>query len=270
MIVLSQSLIMGAAPPTIRLDTPIILWRSLVSRDTLTVSSEAEDFPAINLANDSTIEQWRAASTAAVVIDVATAGAEVDAVAFARHNFGTTHAEITVEVEIADGEGTTWDEVIAPRLLADNSPVLFRFAPVTTTRVRISISGGSAAPSAAVLYVGKLMVMPGGITAGHVPLDQALQSQIANGRSEAGNFLGRLITGQSAQTSAAFEMIPIDWYYDEMEAFVARGTTGPFFFAWLPLTRPDDVGFSWLMSDPRPSIGSVFFDLTLDYGGITW
>lgn len=270
MIVLSQSLVIGAAPPTVPLDTPIILWRSLVNLDTLTVSSEAVDYPAINLANDSTIEVWRAADLAPVSIEVAINGSEVDAVAFARHNFGSTHAEIAVEVEVAEGEGTAWEEVVAAQLLADDSPVLFRFAPVTTTRVRISITNGSTAPSAAVLYVGKLLVMPTGITAGHVPLDQALQSQVVNGRSEAGNFLGRLITGQSAQTSASFEMLPIDWYYDEMEAFVARGTTGPFFFAWLPMSRPDDVGFSWLMSDPRPSMGSVFFDLTLDYGGITW
>lgn len=269
MIVLSQSLILGAAP-SVRLDTPIILWQSLVSRDTLTVSSEASDYPASNLANDSTIEVWRAANSDPVTIEVAIDGQEVDAVAFARHNFGTTHAEITVEIEVADGEGTAWEGVIAPQMLADDTPVLFRFAPVTTSRVRISISGGSAAPSAAVLYVGKLLVMPHGIRAGHVPLDQARQSQVANGTSEAGHFLGRLITGQSAQTSASFEMLPIDWYYEEMEGFVARGTAGPFFFAWLPATRPEDVGFSWLNADPRPSMGSVFFDLTLDYGGITW
>ncbi|NGP18926.1 discoidin domain-containing protein [Devosia aurantiaca] len=268
MIVLSRGLLLEPST-SVSLEAPVILWESVVTRDTITASSEHEDYPATNLATDSTIERWRAAAAGLVTIEVDSAGEEVDAIGIARHNFGSNHT-ISIEAEIAQNSGAQWVEVIAPNMLPDNSPVLFRFAPIVANRFRIHINGGNTPPSAAVIYAGKLLVLPHGISAGHVPLDQAHETQLANGRSEAGNFLGRIITGQSAQTTASFDMLPIGWYYEAMEPFIARGTTGPFFFAWLPQDRPQDVGFAWLNADPRPSMGSLFFDVSLDIGGITW
>lgn len=268
MIVLSRSLLLGTAP-SVNLRAPVILWDSIVTPDAITASSSDEDFPVTNLATDSTIEIWRAATDDdEVTIEITGDAAEtIDAIGIARHNFGSTQATVSVEVP-SESVPEVWVEVIEPGILADDSPVLFRFEPMQVQSLRLRIQPSGTAPSAAVLYAGKLLVMPHGITAGHVPLDQALQTQVVNGVSEAGNYLGRIITGQSAQTSAHFELLPIDWYYEEMEAFVARGKSGPFFFAWLPSTRPDDVGFSWLKSDPQPTMGSIYFDLTLDYGGI--
>jgi hypothetical protein len=270
MIVLSPALFLEQSPQ-IRLTTPIILWHSLVTRDSLTVSSEDENYPADNLATDSMAEFWKAANTSPVTIEVAVAGEEIDAVGIARHNLGSSHASITIEALVSvDGGPDEWVEVIPEQMLADNSPALFRFAPIFATTVRLTIEGGTVAASAAVMYVGKLLVMPKGITAGHVPLDHAVETQVVNGRSEAGAYLGRIITGQSASTSVQFSALPIDWFYDVMAGFVNRGMAGPFFFAWLPMSRPNDVGFAWLNADPRPSLGSVFVDVTLDIGGVTW
>lgn len=265
MIILSRSLLLGAAPG-VKLSTPIILWNSLVTTNTLDVSSEDEDYPAINLATDSTIEYWRAADTDPVTIELDLEGEQIDAVGIARHNLGSSHATLTVEAFV-DG---AWEEVIAPQMLADDSPAMFRFVPTFAASLRITIEGGTAPAQIAVLYAGKLLVMPTGLDIGHVPLDQALETRVVNGRSESGNFLGRIITGQSAQTSAQFSNLDLDWYYDEMVPFIDRGMSGPFFFAWLPQSRPDDVGFAWLNSDPRPSLNSLYCDVSLDIGGITW
>jgi hypothetical protein len=269
MIILSRPLLFGLSPSD-RLDAPIILWQSLVSADTLTVSSEDDDYPASNMATDPTIEYWRAATTGPVTIDVDVSGHEVDAIAFARHNFGSTHATLTIEALVSvDGGPDEWVLLIEEQMPGNDGPLLFRFEKLFALILRVTISGGTAAPSAAVCYAGELLVMPHGISEGHVPLDQAHETQVVNGRSEAGDFLGRIITGQNASTSAQFEMLPIDWYYAVMEPFVARGMTGPFFFAWLPKDRPQDVGYAWLNTDPKPNMGSLFFDITLDYGGIT-
>lgn len=269
MIVISRGLLLSPVAG-INLSAPIILWNSLVTTQTVTASSSATDYPADNLATDSTVEYWRAATTSPVTLSVNTSGHEVDAVAFARHNFGSTGATLTVEALVSvEGGEDEWVEIVEPRILANDRPVLFRFAPLLANAVRVTIEGGTAAAQAAVFYAGKLLVMPHGITAGHVPLDQALNTQVVNGQSEAGNFLGRIITGQSASTSAQFNAIPIDWYYAEMAPFVDRGTAGPFFFAWLPFSRQQDVGFAWLNADPRPVMGTRYFDLTLDIGGIT-
>lgn len=269
MIVISRGLLLSPVAG-INLSAPIILWNSLVTPEAITVNSEEADHPGENLATDSTVEYWRAATDDPVTIEVDTGGREVEAFAFARHNFGSTGATLTIEALVSvDGEDDAWVEVTEEQVLANDRPVLFRFAPVYALALRVTIEGGSAAPSASVLYAGKLLVMPHGITAGHVPLDQALNTQVVNGQSEAGGFLGRIVTGQSASTSAQFNAIPIDWYYAEMAPFIDRGTAGPFFFAWLPLSRPQDVGFAWLNADPRPTMGGRYFDVTLDIGGIT-
>jgi hypothetical protein len=270
MIFISRSLLLQPTA-SVNLSAPVILWNSLVTADTLTVSSEAEDYPAANLATDSTLEYWRAADASPVAIEVEVAGQQIDALGIARHNLGSSHATVTVEALVSvDGGPDEWIALNDPQMPGNNAPILFRFVPLFAQRVRITIEGGTAPAQAAVLYVGKLLIMPHGISAGHVPLDQAHTTQVVNGRSERGNFLGRIITGQSAQTSAAFETLPIDWYYAEMEPFIDRGMAGPFFFAWLPQSRPDDIGFAWLNTDPRPNMGSLYFDVTLDYGGITW
>lgn len=267
MIVLAPSLLLEPSAQR-KLRSPIILWNSLVTAEGITASSEHEDYPAVNLATDSMIESWRAADTATVTIDVEIGGAEIDAIGIARHNLGSSHASILVEARV--GDDPAWIELTPQQMLADDAPALFRFPETIVTTLRVTVEGGDVPASIAVLYVGKLLVMPRGITAGHVPLDQAQQTQVVNGRSEAGHYLGRIITGQSSSTSAQFTTLPIAWYYEHMAPFVDRGTAGPFFFAWLPWSRPNDVGFTWLNSDPRPSMGSLFFDISLDIGGITW
>lgn len=288
MIVLSRSLVLSR-PAGISLSAPIILWDSIVDAGSITANSEDEAYPASNLATESTIEVWRAAGPGEVVIEIDTGGQVIDAIGFARTNFGTAHATVKVEALVdfpwvlatgfwsdagfwrtdADpSEPTAWVEVIEEFMPADNSPLLLRLAPMPVSSLRITIASPTVPASAAVMFVGKLLVMPHGITAGHVPLDHAIDTQVVNGTSEAGNFLGRIVTGQSAQTSARFDYLPIDWFYDEMSAFVQRGASGPFFFAWMPKKRPQDVGYSWLTSDPQPVIGAVHADVVLNYGGI--
>ena len=288
MIVLSRSLVLG---PTsgVNLSAPIILWDSIADVASITASSEDDAYPASNLATESTIEVWKAASTGELTIEVDTGGETIDAIGFARSNFGTAGATIKVEASVdfpwvlssgfwddaglwrtdADPSSPTgWVEIIEEFMPADNGPLLLRFTPMPVEALRITITSPDVVASAAVMFVGKLLVMYREITAGHVPLDHALDTQVVNGTSEAGNFLGRIVTGQSAQTSARFDNLPIDWFYDEMSPFVQRGASGAFFFAWLPRKRPEDVGYSWLANDPQPNLGSVYADVVLSYGGM--
>lgn len=52
-----------------------------------------------------------------------------------------------------------------------------------------------------------------------------------------------------------------------MPGFAEHARSGlPFFFAWLPYTYPDEVGYAWTQSDLRPEIQAdlsvnVSFDL---------
>src|SRR5690606_28851750 len=85
----------------------------------------------------------------------------IDYVAVARHNFGS--AQIPVSIEGAAGfTGSPavldWQELVPDVLLPDDGPVLFRFEPQPLIAVRIRMQPGNAAPTAAVMYAGKLLV----------------------------------------------------------------------------------------------------------------
>ena len=266
MIVISRSLLL-ATPATARLSSPFILWRNVVTADMLSADSEAEGYPVTNLANVSTIERWHSATTDLQYVTVTSPVGEIDSVGIARHNFGTGQIAVTLE-GLLPGEDAVWEALTDEYLPADDRPIVFRITSGIYAGLRLRLQPAATEPRMAVLYAGKALIMPRGITAPHAPLDQAHETQAVNGMSESGEFLGRIITGQQSRTSAQFSHLDIDWYYEHMAEFVQRGAAGPFFFAWLPVRRPRDVGFSWLTADPRPSMGSVAIDVTLEIGGI--
>jgi hypothetical protein len=46
----------------------------------------------------------------------------------------------------------------------------------------------------------------------------------------------------------------------------------PFFFAWSPLTYPDEVGYAWVTNDPQPQINEPTgeIDISLQLGAVTF
>lgn len=266
MIVISQSLALSLAG-TDNPAYPVILWNTVLEASTVEADQEAEGYPASNLTNPSTYERWMGEDDEEQHIIFTVNGAPVDAIGLARHNFGS--GNIVVSIEAHDGD-ENWQEILEEFMPADDRPLLLRFEVQHTAQIRIRLQPSETVPRAAVAMAGLLMVMPRGIIARHVPLNLARQTQVVNGRSESGNFLGRIITGQSKDTSVQFQGIERDWYYDHFEPFVANGARNPFFFAWLPKSRPQDVGYAWLKSDPQPSFGTPMqgVDVTLDIGGI--
>lgn len=127
-----------------------------------------------------------------------------------------------------------------------------------------------ALPRAAVIYCGKSLVLERRIYVGHTPLTDGRQSQIISNRSESGNFLGRVVLGQTRASKIPLSLISPDWFRANMRPFLAAAVEVPFFFAWRPQSYPLEVGFAWLVEDPEPApVGPanlLAFDLTV--GGI--
>src|SRR5262245_20138824 len=158
------------ASPTIGEDLryPVLCWENLVETGNLVATSEIVGYPASNLANPSTNLIWRASLTteSSPTADqylTVTTSADFDYLAIARHNFGTLGLLVSVEVAITGSP--EWNEVIAPQVLPDDAPVIFRFLPqntgsATATAVRFLIqpTGYTTSPEAAVLFVGKSLV----------------------------------------------------------------------------------------------------------------
>lgn len=252
-------------------DNPLIGWRNIVTVDNVTASGgEDPDYPAVNLANPSTAigQSWVSGSDATQYLTVLTGEVDdIDYLAVARHNFGSE--QIVVSVEGRDSAIASFSELVGETLLADDSPVLFRFEPQGLYEVRLKMQPpGSPAPlpAAAVLYVGKLLILQRRIYVGHTPIPFGRRIQMTNGRSESGNFLGQIITGEFRDSAVTMQNLTPAWYREELDPFIAERP--PFFFAWRPGDYPAEVGYAWITSEPKPvnqrSNGMMQIDWQMD------
>lgn len=266
MLVLAENLILSEAddiPP----GTPFIGYHNLVTISNTSADSEDADFPATNLANPLTNIEWRSTSTADQELEFSlNTATEGDYVGIARHNFGT--AQISVEVGWYDG--VDWVQLVAPQIPPDDAPLMLVFdtqALNFTLVLRLVV--GSTAPRAAVVYIGKLLVLERGVDVGTdfpVPSD-ARKTNSVNGMSEAGDYLGRIVLGQMLQWTATWKHFTPAWYRSYFRPFVrAAQDDTPFFYTWSPDDYPYEVVFAWFADDPipltNPATGRVGIDLS--------
>jgi hypothetical protein len=248
MIVNSTSLVL--AEP----NNPVIGWDNLVTATNVVASSEAVGYPAINVANPITspLVRWQASSTAAQTLSIAfLASTTVNYFAIARHNLGTAGAAITIEGSTNSGVG--WFTIVQATTLTDDAPTIFRFVTQALTNVRASIGVGSEAAEIAVVYTGLLLTLQRRIYVGHTPITFGRSQKVANGKSEGGDFLGRIILSEQTATNVDIQNLTASWYRSTLDPFIQASKDSPFFFAWRPGSYPLEVGFAWMTNDPQPT-----------------
>lgn len=265
MLVISSSLVLSAADEALPDGTPLILWDNRVTISNVTADSEDADFPATNLANPATNQEWRGSPDSPateVNIDVAINTAElIDGVGIARHNFGTDGIAVTILSVSADSPPV--ETILAgPQIPPNDEPMLFQFTQQAFATLRVLLDvPASIVPRAAVLYVGPLLVTERSFDVGadFTPPRFARKTTSVNGMSHAGDFLGRIITSQAIDNAVAiWKHFTPDWYRDEFDPFIAAAQRDtPFFFAWHPGEYPYEVAFAWLAEDPYPVTSPV-------------
>lgn len=271
MLVLAQNLVLAEAD-TIPDGTPYIGIHSLVTISNITADLEDDDYPVTNLANPLTTNGWRSTTQDAQEITaVVNATDDIDYAGIAGHNFGT--AGIAVSIYYDNGGGPVL--LAGPQIPADDQPLLFVWTPAQYATIIVSLAASSVEePRADVLKIGKLLVCERGY-----PVDGKLKippfgrkTQIVNGRSESGNFTGRIVTGQSRKFEIPFTNFTADWYREFFDPFLeqAQGNDA-FFYAWKPTDYAYEVAYAWLEGeDPEPLVDPVTdrVDVTLVCGGI--
>lgn len=268
MIVISPNVVLSSGEGE-NGNNPVIGYDNLVSVSAVAATTAAPNYPATNLANPATNLRWIADPDSPPADEYLTVTITrldpVDYVAIARHNFGTE--QIPVSVEINTGDSPEWQEVIAPALLPDDGPVLFRFEPQTVLGVRVRLQPAGAAPFAAVLYVGKLLILQRRLYVGHTPLPLGRNAQIVTGQSESGQYLGRTILQEGRNTAVSLQNLTAAWYRAYLDPFIEASKLDPFFFAWRPQSYPYETGFAWMTNEPRPvnarSNGMMSIDLQM-------
>lgn len=271
MIVVSGSLVLAETQESSP-NHPVIGYHNIATFGTLTADTEDADFPAVNLTNPATYLKWKAADTTEQYLTVEPNYVdEVDYIGIARHNFGTIQAPITIEGQETDGGA--WEVLVEEILLADDKPVIFRWEPQSLFAVRVKIGEGDAEAEAAVLYYGKLLVLQRRIYVGHAPIPLSRVRQITNARSESGQFLGRIVTGETAGGAISLNNVQPAWLRTNLSdpgKFFDTAATEPFFFAWRPGTYSREVAYCWLTNDPKPSNtrGNGFMGVDLQVGAL--
>lgn len=143
-----------------------------------------------------------------------------------------------------------WSELIAASLLPDDGPALFRFPKLAYARVRVKLKPGLAIPQAAVVYCGELLVIQRRIFVGHSPIKYNVQTRAVNGKSESGEFLGRIVLSQSSKTTISLQNLRAPWARENLPPFFIAAREIPYFFAWRPSDFPLEVGYVWTTNDP--------------------
>lgn len=259
MIIISDDLVLSSTgDEETNSNSPLIGWDNLVTIDNITASSEDVDYPAVNLANPITspIARWQATTTAMQTITFAINSIEdVDYVGIARHNLGTNQNSVIIEGSTDGGTASGWFELVQEVLLPNDAPAIFRFTPQSLTHVRIVIGAGASGSDPAeiaVAYVGKLLPLQRRIYVGHTPINYGRSSKVVSGKSEAGDFLGRVIISEQTETSVELKNLTPSWYRSKLDPFIQASKDTPFFFAWRPGDYPNEVGFAWMTNDPQP------------------
>jgi hypothetical protein len=236
-------------------------WQNLTFGRTPTASTSAAGRPAINATFPTTFEFWQPTAVPATWSVDLGVSRPVDYVGIVGDFNGAT---VTVE---HSPDGVTWTAADTRAGVTDRIN-MFLFAEVARRYWRLSFS--VVVPRLAVAYIGKALAMQRPIYQGHTPLTLSRETTLSNNVSEGGQYLGRSIIRQGAQTSASWNHLKADWYRLHFDPFVKAARTVPFFISWRPLAFPSELGFCWTSDDiaPENSGPRDFMNVDISFRGL--
>lgn len=271
MIVVSRNISLAPTDPQSWLDenSPLIAWHNVILDTTTTADSEDTDFPAVNVANPASYLKWKSLTTDIQYFTIHFEDVEpeeTDYIAIAGHNLGSTRTSVKVETFI-DG---AWTELVQEVMPADDTVIIFRYTRGAYGDIRFKFGIGTAPPELAVVYLGRILVLQRRIYVGHIPITYGRSTEVVNGMSESGVFLGRIILRETNGTSFTMNNIMPDWYRTYMDPFIQAAREYPFFFSWRPGDYPLETGFAWITNNPQPSNARAngMMQITLQMGGV--
>jgi hypothetical protein len=146
-----------------------------------------------------------------------------------------------------------WQTVGDEQLAADDTPMMWRFAPGTFVALRLTMDPTSVFPEIAVAYAGELLELERRIYVGHRVLKYNRKTNVVTGFSDDATFLGRIVLGKVTESSLSLQNITASFYRTDIDPWLSDAVQRPFFFAWRPTSYPEEVGFCWLTGDATMS-----------------
>lgn len=248
---------------------PRIGYDNVVTEQNVIGSSSLAGFPAESVGNALTYELWKP-STLPASLDI-DAGEPVtaDYVAFGAHNLSGCLVTLSYSTD-----GSTYAPAIEGVVIRNKAGMML-FEPVTARYWRLDILGWAASPTLdldfqsqayaagdytdaddtylGVLYLGRALQMQRGIYQGHTPGEFARSDEIRPNVSEGGQWLGRTVIRKGYDTTYSFSNLKADWVRSTLAPFLDAAVTDPFFIAWRPETKADEVLMGWTQGPIVPT-----------------
>lgn len=246
---------------------PIVCGQNKATTTNLTVTSENASYPAVNMVNPNENQRWESNTASDQYVTVSLSEEqEIDYVAFAGHNFGDDDALISVETY----DGSSWTERLAPIQITDNKPVIMKIEPISCSGVRLKIGSSDTTPTITVFYCGLCVEMERANYVGHTPINYGKVSNIVDGMSESGRFIGRIVIGENYTTNVEIDNLTPSFFRNKVNPFFVDAEKNPFFYAWRPLQYPNEVGFAWLRENGsmQNQLANGFVNISFPIGAI--
>jgi len=265
-IVIHQDLTLAGDEQDVTNCNPRIGYDTVVTAGTVTSDQGAAT--RINLANPSTYLKWTADNNGTQSVGATLVAARtVNYYGIAAHNLGTASAVITFQSSI---NGVDWTDVTDGVLLQNDTAMIEEFEDQFAAYYRILIEGATVAPSIGVLYIGRMLRMQRRIYVGHSPFVLQRRTVVSSGKSENGQFLGRVVRSTTYETKVQMQNLTPTWVRQRLDPFLALAADTPFFWSWRPCEYPTEVGFAWTKNDPSVSNQrpNGMMDFNMDIQGI--
>ena len=216
------------------------LFRNVFAEGVLAWSSQSADGFAANALGPQTYDFWTPAAMPASIYTTMGVAAECDACAIIGHTLGSTGC--TVEVLWWNGSVYISAMTITP---TDDRDILMVFGAQTSKTWQLKVSGPSA-PSISVVMLGPRLIIPDGVSDGYVPLNLALDIDLAPSITVKGQYVGTFVKRVGAATSISLAQQRREWIEGDARPFIAHYNEGaPFVWSSCPDLLPDDMAYCW-------------------------
>lgn len=215
---------------------PMVLWDNLLARATITNAALPTVNPRSRAVTERTSEFWGATGTPDTLRGTLGATEAADCCFIGAH----TLAGKTVKVQRLVAAVWTDTATFTP---TTNDPFMLIWPEQSSTGWGIEISGPG---QVGVCFIGKRLVIPGGVKPGYAPVWAAREITRYPNVSMRGHYLGQKIEKAGASLSA--DLMPLEYGFvlNNMAGFRTAYNNGkPFVWASAPAAFGTDVAYCW-------------------------
>lgn len=228
--------VIDGAPSSI--DVVNVLRHNIFTYGTVTWSSQATGFAALNATEDETWNSWRPTYVPANLVCDVGFDKSCDCAGIAAHTLGSSGSTVLVQYS---ADNSTWTTAVSYAPLTDEDIMLF-WSQQTARYWRVRITGAVA--NIGVAFVGGRLAFPATVLSGHKPLHHSKRVELLSNSSMTGQFLGNRRVKASAQTNVNLGLLDRSWVEGNLATFEAHYNDGrTFFYCSDPINSPKDFGY---------------------------